>query len=438
MSSKHTHKRGEWSSSLGFILAAAGSAVGLGNIWKFPGRAYNGGGGVFLLVYILIVVFIGSVAMLAEFTVGRNTKSNAVGAFKKLGPKWRIAGWLGIITGFIVSCYYIQVGGWVLDYIIAYITESQAVYADPLNYFYNMLGQNGFPVMSAIVYPAVFLIVCVVVLLKGVSGGIEKFNKVAMPGLLLLLIVLLIRSLTLPGAEEGIKYMFHIDLSYLNAGTVLSALGQAFYSLSLGLAIMVTYGSYLKKEENLERNVGMICFFDTFVALTAGFIIIPAVFATGVEPGMGGGAFFGALFYLLLLFAALTSEISIIEGTVAFVSEEFHVDRKKTIIILSVIMFVIGIFYTLSQVYLPIKGIWFDFVNGIQYPSFGNFMEFITDRFTMPLGALIFCIFVGWRWGTKNAVAEVRQNGMFEFKLAGVWSVMVIFVVPVAIFAILV
>ncbi|MEA5082532.1 MAG: sodium-dependent transporter [Lachnospiraceae bacterium] len=450
----HHHKRGEWSSSLGFILAAAGSAVGLGNIWKFPGRAYKGGGGAFLLVYILIVVLIGSVAMLSEFAVGRNTKSNAVGAFNKLNPKWKIAGWLGIITGFIVSCYYIQVGGWVLNYVVAYITEPSAVFADPLNYFYGVLGANGFPFMGAIVYPAIFIGICMFVLFKGVSGGIEKFNKIAMPGLLFLLFVLLVRSVTMPGAIEGVKYLLHVDFSTLTPGTILSALGQAFYSLSIGLAIMVTYGSYLKKEENLVQNVGYICFFDTMVAIVAGFMIIPAVFATGVDPGMGGGfafaslagvfhqmsggAFFGALFYLLLLFAALTSEISIVEGTIAFISEEFHLNRKKTIIVLCIVMFAIGVFYTLSLLYMPIKGVWFDLANGLQFPSFGDFLEFVTDRLFMPLGALLFCIFVGWIWKPENAIKEVEQDGAFPFKLAKLWSIMVKYVVPVAIFIVLV
>ncbi|MGL4791423.1 MAG: sodium-dependent transporter, partial [Anaerotignaceae bacterium] len=353
--------------------------------------------------------------------------SNAVGAFKKLAPKWKITGWLGILAGFIVSCYYIQVGGWVINYVVAYLTESSAVFADPLNYFYGVLGINGFPLMGAIVYPLIFIGLCSAILLKGVSGGIEKFNKIAMPALFVLLIVLLIRSLTLPGAMDGVKYLFTLDFSKMNAGTVLAALGQAFYSLSLGLAIMVTYGSYLKKEENLVQNVGYICVFDTIIALVAGFMIIPAVFATGVEPGMGGGfAFaslagvfesmpagplFGALFYLLLLFAALTSEVSIFEGTIAFVSEEFKVPRTKTIIILALVMFVIGIFYTLSQVYLPIKGVWFDFTNGLQFPGFGDFLEFVTDRLLMPLGALLFSIFVGWVWKPENAIAEVEQNG---------------------------
>ncbi len=446
-------ERGQWSNSLGFILAAAGSAIGLGNIWKFPGRAYNGGGGAFLLVYIIIVVFIGSVAMLGEFAVGRSTQSNAVGSIKKINPKWKIAGWLGIITGFIVICYYVQVGGWVINYMVAYIVEPEVIFADPLNYFYGVLGANGFPLMGAVVYPAIFAGACMFILIKGVSGGIEKFNKIAMPALFAILIILLIRSLTLPGAMEGVKYLLTFNAEDITGGNVLAALGQAFYSLSLGLAIMVTYGSYLKKEENIVRNVGYICVFDTLVALTAGFIIIPAVFATGIAPGMGGGfafaslsgvfkemtggVFFGALFYLLLLFASLTSAVSILEGTIAFTTDEFGWERKKTAITLGTVTFAIGIFYTLSQVYLPLKGFWFDFTNGVQYPSLGDFMEFVTDRLTMPLGALMFCIFVGWVWGTDKAVAEIEQNGMFNFKLAKVWSFMIKYVVPVAIFCVL-
>lgn len=448
------NQRAQWGSNLGFILSAAGSAVGLGNIWKFPGRAYNGGGGMFLIVYILIVAFIGMPVMISEFALGRKTHKNVVGAYRAIGKKWDFVGYIAFFAGFIILSYYVQVGGWVLDYLVSYIVNSSAVYADPLNYFYGVLGANGFPLMGSIICPAIFMLFTMLVLTKGVSGGIEKFNTIAMPMLVVLLIILLIRSVTLPGAGEGIKYLLSIDTSKFNAQMLLSALGQAFYSLSLGIAIMVTYGSYLAKKEDIVRNAGYICFFDTFVAIMAGFIIIPAVFATGVEPGMGGGfAFaslagvfksmpagtvFGAVFYLLLLFAALTSSVSLLEGSVAFVTEEFHTSRNKTVFILGAIMFFIGIFYTLSQVYMPIKGIWLDAAKGITFPSLGDCMEFLTDRLLIPVGGFFSCIFVGWIWKSKNAAEEIRSDGLYRFKLEKLWSFLIKFVCPIAIFMIIV
>lgn len=442
--------RAQWASSVGFILAAAGSAVGLGNIWKFPGRAYNGGGGAFILIYILIVATIGATVMMAEFVVGRSTQKNAVGAFELLNKKWKWVGGMGVVTGFIILCYYAQVGGWVLKYIVGYITESGTIFADPMAYFVgDLLGADKFPLMGAIVYPFLFLCIVVAVIVRGVEGGIEKFNKFAMPALFVLLIVLMVRAVTLPGANEGVAYMLSFDFSKVDGNTFLAALGQAFFSLSLGMAIMITYGSYLKKGENLVKNTGLICVLDTLVALLAGFMIIPAVFATGVAPGAGGGfafaslagvfenmpmgALFGTLFYVLLLFAALTSAISLLEGTVAYVTESKGIDRTKATIGIAAAMFIIGIPYTLSQANMTINGIWVDGANGLYFPIFGDFMEFLTDRLLMPVGALAFCIFVGWVWGPARGIAEVEQNGTFKFALGKVWSVMVKYIAPIAI-----
>lgn len=447
-------ERAQWASNLGFILAAAGSAVGLGNIWKFPGKAYNGGGGAFILIYLLLVVFIGTTAMLAEFVVGRKTQKNAVGAFKQLNKKYSWIGGLGILTGFIILSYYVQVGGWVVKYIVAYATESATIYADPLNYFYGVLGVGSFPLEAAIIYPGIFVAISAYIVIKGVSGGIEKFNKLAMPTLFVLLIALMLRAVTLPGAGEGLSYMLSFDWSKVKPNTFLVALGQAFFSLSLGMGVMCTYGSYVSKSENLVKNTALICSLDTLVALLAAFMIIPAVFATGVTPGMGGGfafaslagvfqnmpagVLFGMLFYVLLFFAALTSAISILEGTVAYVCEEKGYDRTKATIVISIVLYFIGIFYTLSQAYLPLKGIWFDLENGLYYPGFGDFMEYLTDRLLMPLGALMFCIFVGWIWGTDKGIEEIEQNGTIPFGLKKPWTILVKYIVPVAVSAILV
>ena len=270
---------------------------------------------------------------------------------------------------------------------------------------------------------------------------------------MVLLVGLMIRSCTLPGADEGLKYMLSVDFSVVNGNTFLVALGQAFFSLSLGMGVMITYASYLSKEDNLVSNTGIVCVLDTLVALFAGFMIIPAVFATGIAPGMGGGfafatlagvfmsipggTLFGILFYFLLFFAAVTSSTSILEGSVAFLTEEKGWERKKTLVIVSIVLFIIGIFYTLSQAYMNIKGIWIS-KDGLQFPIFGDFMEYLTDRLLMPIGALFTVLFVGWIWGTDNAVQEATSNGKYKFALAPVWSILLKIVAPIAIVIIII
>lgn len=453
-------KRAQWGSKVGFILAAAGSAVGLGNIWKFPGKAFEGGGGTFLLLYLLITLFLGVPLMLTELSLGRASQSNVVGAFRALGHReYTWVGWIGLFGAFVITCYYGHVGGWVLRYVFGYLTEAPAIYADSTGYFLNMLGGGAegatfFP-WTAILFSAAFMAMNAVVIIRGVEGGIERFNKIGMPALFVLLLVLLARAVTLPGAEAGLRYMVSFDWSKVSFHTVLSALGQSFYSLSIGMAILITYGSYLPKAEDIEKNTMLICGMDTLVAMLAGFIVVPAVFATlgSDQIGKGGGfAFislagvfrqipagrvFGILFYLLLLFAALTSCISLIEGIVAFLTEWFSWGRTNATIGVCAVMFLIGCLYTCSQVALPIRGIWFDAANGVTHPAFCDFMEFLTDRLMIPICALGCCLFVGWVWSPDRAIAEVEQGGR-RFRLAGVYRVLVKYVAPLAIITILV
>lgn len=452
---KSTPQRAQWASNFGFILAAAGSAIGLGNIWKFPGRAYHGGGALYMITYIFIVVFIGAAAMIAELTLGRHTQKNPVGAFRQMGKqRWTWVGGLGVFTAFVIVSYYAQVGGWVMQYIVAYLTDSASIYADPAAYFYRVLGSEGMPIQAAFIYPAIFLGLATFALVRGVEKGIEKLNRVLMPGLFILLFLLLARSITLPGASEGIRYLLQPDFSKFNTEMLMSALGQAFYSLSLGMGIMCTYGSYVSKDQNLLKSTAIICSLDTLVAFLSAFIIIPAVFAMGVEPGMGGGFAFvslagvfekipygflvGAMFYLLLFFAALTSTVSLIEVVVSYVIEDHpQISRKKSTCILSVILLFLGSLYTLSQLYLPLKGIWLDGRNGLTYPGLGDFMELLTDRLLIPFNALIFCIFVAWIWGANKAAGEVEEHGV-TFHLKNTWMLLIKYFVPVAIGCILV
>lgn len=462
MEQKEKATRAQWGSKIGFILAAAGSAVGLGNIWKFPGKAYEGGGGSFILIYVAIVLLIGLPVMLAELSLGRASKKNAVGTYDALGgKKFKWMGYVSVFTTFIITSYYAHVGGWVLRYIVAYITEAKKVFAEPLPYFYNLLGLNAatgetFTPWVALIFGAIFMAATAFIVMKGVSGGIEKFNKIGMPALFGILVVLLVRSVTMDGAQEGLKYMLSFDWSKVTGATVMAALGQAFFSLSLGMSIMITYGSYVGKQENLAKNTALICGMDTMVALMAGFIIVPAVFATlgaegigkgggfafaglaGVFDAMPGGVIFGLLFYMLLFFAALTSIISLVESLVAFVTEEFGWNRNKVTIGLCVVMYLVGVLYTLSQASFNIKGIWWDFANGVTYPIMGDFMEFVTDRLLIPVVALGSCLLAGWVWGAKNSVAEVRSSEGAKFPMAPAYTVLVKYVAPIAIIAILV
>ena len=464
MSNQNQGGRAQWATNMGFILAAAGSAVGLGNIWKFPGKAYEGGGAAFLIIYLAIVAIVGTTVMLAEFAIGRHTKKDTIGAYAQLRPKWKGWGILGVVTAFIILSYYFHVGGWVMYYIFSYLFKSTQVFADPTGHFYNMLGLfrdaggdftvTAFPWMGAVVFPLLFVAITVFIIIRGVEKGIEKFNKIGMPALFVLLIILMIRAITLPGAGEGVKYMLTPDFSKVSGETFLIALGQAFFSLSLGMSIMITYGSYLKKDENLAKNTALVCGFDTLIAFLAAFMIIPAVFATGVTPGKGGGfafvslatvfqnmpagAFFGVLFYLLLWFAAITSAMSLLEGQVAAVSEQKNMSRTKTTILLGAAMFIVGIFYTISQASVNLKGVWFDLTNKISYPALADFMENVTDRLLIPINALTACLLAGWAWGAKNGVEEVRQGNKYPFSLGGAWSVSVKIIAPVAIIIIII
>lgn len=379
-----TEKRHQWASNLGFILAAAGSAVGLGNIWKFPGKVGAYGGGAFLLCYLLIVFLVGFPVMLAELSIGRATQKNVVGAFRTLNPRWRFAGYIGIVTLFVILSYYCVVGGWVLKYVQIYAAGAHfgagpGAYAD---YFSTFSARPVEPLLWGLG----FLVLCIVVVVRGVSQGIEKVSKVLMPLLFLLLAGLVVYSVTRPGAGEGLRFLFGIDPARLSGDTLVGALGQAFFSLSVGMGIMVTYGSYVPKSENLAKSAGWICALDTLVA---------------------------------------------------FLTEEFHLSRARAAIGLSVPMALLSAGYSLSQsagrgINLP----WFDFKNGMQMLPMNAVMEKFTDNLMIPLGALCFCLFVGWVWGTKAAGQEIAgEHGLRRMQKP--WAFAVRFLAPLVIVVIL-
>ncbi len=438
-------KREQWASNFGFILAAAGSAVGLGNIWKFPGKVAENGGGAFIVIYLLIIAAVGFSVMLAELTLGRHSQKNIAAAFRDIDKRFTFIGKLGVFTAFIIASYYCVVGGWVMKYIFEYITGA-AFSGGYENYFINLIG-SGF---APIVWQLIFLVLSLLVIIRGVSGGIEKVTKFLMPLLLVILVAITIRSLTLEGANEGLAFMLSFDVSALTMQSVVVAMGQAFFSLSLGMSIMITYGSYLSKEDNLAKSTASICAIDTAVALLAAFAIIPAVTATGTDMGKGAGfafialpavfeempfgIFFGLLFFILLFFAAFTSAISIIEGTVAYTSEEFKISRVKATIIIGALAFIVGVGYSLSQGAVALNIPWFTEAGSI---SLGNLMEWFTDNLALPLGALLTSIFVGFIWKPENAIEEIEQGGKFKFALKGFFTISIKYICPIVLAIIL-
>lgn len=445
-------EREQWVSKLGFILATAGSAIGLGNIWKFPGKVGAYGGGAFILCYVLIVVLIGFPVMLAELSIGRSTQKNAVGAFRALNRKWAFVGWIGQIALFVIMSYYCIVGGWVLKYIVAYGTDQSFGTIPYQDYFVNFISQP----VEPLIWGLVFLGICVFIIGKGVAKGIEQVSKFLMPVLFLLLIACVVRAVTLPGAGEGIAFMLRVDPSQITRDTLVGALGQAFFSLSVGMGIILTYGSYVPKKENLISSAAVICALDTLVAILAAFAIIPMVFVTlGAEGlGMGGGFAFmalpavfegipggrvlGAVFFLLLFLAALTSALSILETCVAFMTEEWHLTRGKAMALFAIPMSLFSAGYSLSQdgsrgINLP----WFDLTNGVQMVPMNAVMERFTDNLMIPLGAFFLCVFTGWVLGTKRAEEEITSGGLYAFPMGRAWAGIIRFLAPAVILVIL-
>lgn len=432
--------RGQWASNLGFILAAAGSAVGLGNIWKFPYLAGKNGGAAFVFIYLGMVVLIGFTLMLGEMVIGRKTHLSAVGAYRKLNKKWGFVGLLGVVVGFCILSFYSVIGGWVLNYVFKYITGGIAG-ATASDYFTGFISST----WSPIIWTGVFLAITALIILKGVSGGIEKASKVMMPALFILLIIVVIRSVTLEGAKAGIEFFLKPDFSSVTLSTVMAAMGQAFFSLSLGMGTIITYGSYLGNDENLEKNAVLVPMIDTMVALLAGFAVLPAVFAFGFEPGAGPslmfitlpsvfdamplGGLFGLIFFVLVFFAALTSSISLLEVMVSYVIDIHKFDRKLVTGIVAVIVFLVGIPCSLANG--PISDVLF-----FGKYNFFDFMSFLAENVLMPLGGLLMCIFIGYVWGTDKAEEEIVCGGKYKFKGKTFFNIMIKYIAPVMIFII--
>lgn len=438
-------KRDSFSSKFGVIAAAAGSAIGLGNIWRFPYIVGKNGGAAFLFVYLICIILIGTVIMISELSLGRKSQSNPFGAFKMLksSSNWKYAGFLAIATSFIILSFYTIIAGWVFSYFCSSITGKLATIA-PENlapYFQNIASNT--PVV--LLFNLLIIGITAFIVISGVQDGIEKYSKILMPILFFTLVILIIKSVTLDGSIEGLEFLFKPDFSQLTTKSVLEALGHSFYSLSLGMGIIITYGSYTKNEENLVSLSLKVIAADTIIALMSGIVIFPAVFAYGFEPEIGPplifitlpavfqempfGTIFETLFFLLVGIAAITSTISLLEVSVSFLTEEFNLSRKKATLLLSIGLFLLSIPSTLSF------GAWSE-LKVFSLTLFDLF-DYVASYIFLPVGGILTCIFVGWVWGTKNAFKEISSNGMYSFKGYNIYNIIIKYLAPIAIFIIL-
>ncbi len=434
-------KRDSFTSNIGVIAAAAGSAIGLGNIWRFPYILGENGGGAFLFIYLAFVLGIGIPVMLSEFTIGRRAQRNPVGAFKKLAPKrpWFLIGIMGVVAAFMILSFYAAVAGWTLEYIYQSVTNSFAG-KTPVQ-LRDMFEDFRTGSWRPVIWFLVFMLFTAGIVISGVHKGIEKYTKILMPVLLVILIILSIRAVTLPGARAGLAFLFKPDFSKITAGTILEALGQAFFSLSIGMGTLITYGSYIQKKDNLSGIAISVSLADTFIAVLAGIAIFPAVFAFGIDPAaeeglvfitlptifqqMAGGYFFSLLFFILLGVAALTSTISVLEVVVAYFSEELNISRKKATLIATLSISVLGIFAAASWG-------WFSTFS-IAGNNFFGILNFTSANILLPIGGLFIVLFVGWFMGRNKVRDEISNQGSLKARMVGVFLFLVRFIAPVAI-----
>lgn len=436
--------RDSFGSKFGIIAATAGSAVGLGNIWKFPYVAGENGGGAFLIIYLFFVMAVGVPVMMSEFAIGRRGQRNAYGSFNVVAPgkRWNLIGLMGIVAAFFILAFYSAVAGWTLEYMVSSATNGFAGQSshDLENTFSAFIANPIRPV----VWQMIFMILTALIILAGVSKGIEKYTKLLMPLLLLFIIVLCVRSVTLEGGKGGLAFLFKPDFSKVTAKTFLYAVGQAFFSLSLGMGCLITYSSYFGKKENLASTAVSVALSDTLIAILAGVMIFPAVFAFGIEPSSGpslvfitlpgifqkmfGGGFFGTIFFILLAVAALTSTISLLEVVVAFFSEELKMTRRKATFIATIAASILGVFASLSLGIM--KGV------TLFGKNIFDILDYSASNVMLPLGGLLIVLFVGWFGGKKMLKAELSNEGELKTKYYPYFNFAVKFIAPVAIAAV--
>jgi len=410
--------REHWGSHLGFILAASGSAVGLGNIWKYPHMAGENGGAAFTVVYLLCILIVGLPIIIGEFVLGRKTQLSPVGAFESLAPKtnWKYVGMLGVTSAFVILSFYGVVGGWTLRYTMLSLAGGFAeLSGNP-----DIAGEHFTTFISNSINPVfwqiLFMAFTITVIVQGVKGGIEKWTKIMMPAILVILVTLMVRGLTLPNGTKALEFLFQPKFEDLTASSIVLALGHAFFTLSLGMGTMITYGSYLRNDQNLLSSALWVILLDTVIAMMAGVAIFATVFAMGADPGSGpglifvilptifpqiaGGAIWGSLFFFLLFMAALTSAISILEVITAYFIDEKGWSRERATIIFGSVVTIVGIFCSMSM------GGFNDFTQ-IFNISFFDFLDYLSSKYMLPIGGMFTGLFVLKKWGVPQFISDL-------------------------------
>lgn len=438
--------RGNFGSKLGVILASAGSAVGLGNIWRFPYETGNHGGAAFILIYLGCILLLGLPIIIAEFLIGRHSQANTARAYQILAPgtQWRWVGRMGVLAGFLILGYYSVVAGWTLEYIFEAVSNSFAG-KTPAEFISSFQSFSSNPWRPAL-WLTLFLLATHFIIVKGVEKGIEKSSKIMMPTLFIIILVLVGCSVTLPGASRGIEFLLKPDFSKVDGNVFLGAMGQAFFSLSLGMGCLCTYASYFSKDTNLTRTAFSVGIIDTFVAVLAGFIIFPAAFSVGIQPDAGPSLIFitlpnvfqqafsgipvlayifSVMFYVLLALAALTSTISLHEVVTAYLHEEFNFTRRKAARLVTAGCILLGILCSLSL------GVTKDFtIFGL---GMFDLFDFVTAKLMLPLGGLLISIFTGWYLDKKLVWSEITNNGTLKVPIYKLIIFILKYVAPIAI-----
>ncbi|NDW12542.1 sodium-dependent transporter [Bacteroides sp. 214] len=441
-----TEKRSNFGSKIGAILAVAGSAVGLGNIWRFPYETGNNGGAAFILIYLFCVFILGIPILIAEFTIGRSSRTNTAGAYRVLAPgtQWKWLGRMGVLAGFLILSYYSVVAGWTLQYAVNAATNSFA--NNTPEGFKQMFATFSSNPWQPVIWLIIFLLATHFVIVRGVENGIEKASKVMMPALFIIILLLVGCSVSLPGAIGGIEFLLKPDFSKVTGSVLLSAMGQAFFSLSIGMGCMCTYASYFSKETNLTRTAFNVAIIDVIVAVLAGFIIFPAAFSVGIQPDAGPslifitlpnvfqqafsgipvlGYLFSVMFYVLLAVAALTSTISLHEVVTAYLHEEFKLTRKRAATLVTGSCIVLGTFCSLSL------GV----TKGFAVFGLGLFdlFDYVTAKIMLPLGGLFIAIFAGWYLDKKRVKDEITNQGTLQSTLFNVIIFILKYIAPICI-----
>lgn len=438
-----SEKRSNFTGKIGFVLAAAGSAVGLGNIWRFPYLAAKYGGGIFLLTYVVLAVTFGFALLCTEIAIGRKTGKSAIDAFRALDKRFSFLGWIASLIPILILSYYSVIGGWVIKYFSVYLTGNSHVAVED-GFFDNFIADPAEP----LVWFFVFMAITALIVLFGVEKGVEKVSKIMMPVLIVLTVLIAVYTMFMPGAMKGVVYYIKPDFSKFSFTTLLAAMGQLFYSMSIAMGIMITYGSYMKKDISLESSVSYIEIFDTGIAFLAGLTIIPGVFAFLGEDALGkgaglmfvtlpkvfdnmrGGAFIGAAFFLFVFFAAVTSSISLMETIVSIFKDKLGWSRRKACTVIFIILILLG----------SVSSLGYGALSFISIKSMGFYLlemfDFLTNSVMMPIVALLTCIFVGYVVKPKTVIDEMKVCG--EFKREKLYVVMIKYIAPVFIVAILI